>query len=326
MLRIGARRLGLPAEALPTPIVTIGLVMSLALLGDSLLYVALPAHAVELGLPLWAVGVLLGANRIVRLVTNGLAAVLFTRIGARGPVVTAGVFSVMTTAMYGLTPTFWPFLLARLVWGTCFSILRLGAFTVVLSASRPGTRGRLVGLYQSISRIGPVASLLVGGLLVETLGYHTAFAILGLASAPAIVLALSLPSSAYRPKTLTPQPPVPHEPLTPQPPLPAAGEGEQEGYVSPLPRTGTSGRGPANIVRRTTSQPMFAPRSGGAGGKGHVRYWSRTSIVPVSAVTSPTTAAASAPPSRSRLTSSSVRSGATAISRPPEVWASARIR
>ncbi len=50
--------------------------------------------------------------------------------------------------------------------------------------------------------------------------------------------------------------------------------------ISPLPRTGTSGRGPANIVLRTTSlraanivlrttsQPMFAPRSGGVGGEG----------------------------------------------------------
>ena len=76
MVRIGARRLALPADALPTPVLMIGSVMSLALLGDSLLYVALPAHAAELALPLWSVGVLLGANRIVRLVTNGLAATL----------------------------------------------------------------------------------------------------------------------------------------------------------------------------------------------------------------------------------------------------------
>jgi MFS family permease len=198
MLRLGTHRLALPRDTLPTPILVIGSVMSLALLGDSLLYVALPAHASELALPLWSVGILLGANRIVRLVTNGLAATLFNRIGGRGPVVAAGAGSVVTTAMYGLTPTFWPLLLARLAWGACFSTLRLGAFTVVLAASQPSTRGRLVGVYQSISRIGPVASLLIGGLMVEALGYHTAFTILGLVSAPAILLALLLPSSAYR--------------------------------------------------------------------------------------------------------------------------------
>lgn len=226
--------------------------MSLALLGDSLLYVALPAHAAELGLPLWTVGVLLGANRIVRLVTNGLAATLFTRIGGRGPVVAAGVGSVITTAMYGLTPTFLPFLLARLLWGTCFSILRLGAFTVVLAASRSSTRGRLVGLYQSISRIGPVASLLVGGLLVEWVGYHTAFVILGVASAPAIVLALTLPSSAYSPKPLAPEAPPHPQPLimptmgSPTPTALCSGEASTSGFAPSLP---VSGAGSAGLPR-----------------------------------------------------------------------------
>src|SRR3954469_19822070 len=110
-----ARRFALPARALPTPILTIGSVMSLALLGDALLYVALPAHASELALPLWSVGVLLGANRIVRLVTNGLAATVFNRVGGRTPVVAAGVGAAISTTLYGLTPTLWPFLLARLL-------------------------------------------------------------------------------------------------------------------------------------------------------------------------------------------------------------------
>jgi MFS family permease len=200
MLRTGARRLGLSAGALPRPVLMVGSVMSLALLGDSLLYVALPAHAAELALPLWAVGLLLGANRIVRLVTNGLAATLFTRVGARGPVIAAGVGSVVTTTMYGLTPAFLPLLLARFAWGACFSILRLGAFTVVLAASQPSTRGRLVGVYQSASRVGPVASLLLGGLLVEVIGFHAAFMVLGLATAPAILLALAIPASSYHPE------------------------------------------------------------------------------------------------------------------------------
>lgn len=200
MLRSAARRLGVATDSLPRPILTIGAVMSLALLGDSLLYVALPAHAGELGLPLWSVGVLLGANRIVRLVTNGLAARLFRRVGGRGPVIAAGVGSAVTTAMYGLTPWFIPFLLARFAWGTCFSILRLGAFTVVLAASQPSTRGRLVGTYQSVSRVGSVTSLLLGSLLVEVIGYHAAFALLGLATAPAVLLALALPAAAYQPE------------------------------------------------------------------------------------------------------------------------------
>lgn len=182
----------------PPPVLKVGLVMSLALLGDALLYVALPAHADELGLPLWAVGVLLGANRIVRLGTNAGAAWLFGRFGGRRPVIAAGIAAAATTLAYGLIPTFGPFLLARMIWGACFSTLRLGAFTVVLAASTASTRGRLVGVYQSISRIGPVLSLLLGGLAVEVVGYRATFAVLAVASLPAIAVALSLGAEAYR--------------------------------------------------------------------------------------------------------------------------------
>jgi MFS family permease len=186
-------------SALGAPVPRVGLVMSLALLGDSLLYVALPTHAEELGLPLWSVGVLLGANRIVRLATNAGAAWLFGRLGGRAPVVGASLAAAATTAAYGLTPAFLPFLLARTAWGACFSILRLGAFTVVLAASQPATRGRMVGLYQAISRLGPVLALLLGGLAVEVLGYHRTFVLLALATLPAVPLALSLGAAAYGP-------------------------------------------------------------------------------------------------------------------------------
>lgn len=186
------------SAAVPGPILRVGLVMSLALLGDALLYVALPASAAELGLPLWSVGILLGANRIVRLVTNTGAAWLFDRFGGRGPMVGASLGAVATTLAYGAVSSFLPLLLARMAWGACFSILRLGAFTAVLTASVPATRGRLIGVYQSISRLGPVLSLLLGSLAVEILGYRTAFVLLGLATLPAVPLALGLGAAAYR--------------------------------------------------------------------------------------------------------------------------------
>ncbi|MCC7370924.1 MAG: MFS transporter [Chloroflexi bacterium] len=197
-----------PHAALPPLVLVVGAVMSLALLGDSLLYVALPAHAAELGLPLWAVGILLGANRIVRLATNVLAGRLFTRVGGRRPVIAAAVASAVSTAMYGLTPAFVPFVAARMIWGTCFSILRLGSFTVVLAASTAATRGRMIGVYQSVSRIGSVASLLLGSLLVEVIGYHATFILLGIATTPAILLTLLVPERAYHSAPSQASPPL----------------------------------------------------------------------------------------------------------------------
>ena len=49
------------------PTVLVSLVLALALPADSLLYAMLPLHAAEFGLSLATAGVLLSANRIVRL-------------------------------------------------------------------------------------------------------------------------------------------------------------------------------------------------------------------------------------------------------------------
>jgi MFS family permease len=110
----------------------------------------------------------------------------------------AAVGAVATTTMYGALPVFPALFAARLGWGTCFSILRLGAFTAVIGASVSANRGRLVGIYQSLSRLGPVLSLLIGGVLIETVGYQTTFIVMGVATLPAILLALSLRPDSFK--------------------------------------------------------------------------------------------------------------------------------
>lgn len=174
-----------------------GMVMAICLLGDSLLYVALPASAAELGLPLWSVGVLLAANRVVRLVTNTWVAALVRRHGGRRPLLLATALAAGSTMSYGLVPWFWPFLAARLIWGWCFSALRLNGLTVVMAASEPRTRGHTLGVYRSLSRLGNVVSLLAGALVLEAIGFRTTFVILGVLTLAAIPLARTIGVAAF---------------------------------------------------------------------------------------------------------------------------------
>ena len=171
----------------------VGLIMGLALLGDALLYLALPAYAARLGLPLWTVGILLSANRLVRLVTNGGAAVAFHRFSRRSVMLGGTLLTVVTSAVYGLTTAVPTLLLARMGWGACFSVLRLGGLMTVLTHSTPRTRGRLVGLYQSISRTGPMLGVALGGFALERLGFGPTFLVMAAVSALAIPLAWGLP-------------------------------------------------------------------------------------------------------------------------------------
>ncbi|MGZ0190241.1 MAG: hypothetical protein ACKVH0_19945, partial [Alphaproteobacteria bacterium] len=58
-------------------------IMSLALLGDALLYAVLPAYAADFGLTLPWVGVMLSANRFVRVFAYGLIARVTQAVGVR---------------------------------------------------------------------------------------------------------------------------------------------------------------------------------------------------------------------------------------------------
>ena len=57
----------------------LGLGTALSLLGDATLYTVLPIHAADAGVTLTAVGILLGANRAIRLFLNGPAGLAYDR-------------------------------------------------------------------------------------------------------------------------------------------------------------------------------------------------------------------------------------------------------
>src|SRR3546814_8073968 len=72
-----------PETGARSAVVVSAAVMALALLGDSLLYVVLPLYAADFGVGLAWVGVLLSANRLIRVVAYGGVAAFGERIGPR---------------------------------------------------------------------------------------------------------------------------------------------------------------------------------------------------------------------------------------------------
>jgi MFS family permease len=149
-------------------------VQALTLLGDSLLYVVLPLQATALGLSGFEVGLLLSGNRFIRMFTNSGASWLMRRFPPGPPFSAATGLAAVTTAMYTLTPQFLPFLLARFLWGLCFSTLRLGCFLTVLAEAGDRSRGRMMGAYRSISRMGSFAAVVAGGAIFDAAGYRAA--------------------------------------------------------------------------------------------------------------------------------------------------------
>ncbi|KAA3643517.1 MAG: MFS transporter [Chloroflexi bacterium] len=160
-------------------------------MGNSLMYSLLPLEAVNLGIPLGLVGVLLSANRIIRLLSNTWASLTFERLGPRLPFIFASILSVITTLMYGLGWGFMAFLLARIGWGLAWSVFRHGGYLAVWSAPE-NIKGRLMGILWGGMRLGSAASVLLGGVLYDRFGYSNTVLVIAVFSALVIPATLRL--------------------------------------------------------------------------------------------------------------------------------------
>ena len=93
-------------------IISSSTLMSLALLGDALIYAILPLYAEDFGLTIPMVGILLAANRIVRIFIYTLISKLVTRYGARALCILAAIMATVSTYLYGISTGFFPLLLS----------------------------------------------------------------------------------------------------------------------------------------------------------------------------------------------------------------------
>lgn len=171
--------------------------LSIAILGDALIYIVLPVNAARFGVGLAWVGVLLAANRIIRTVAYDTLARLGERIGIKNLCLLASVTAVLSTAMYGVFQGWAPLLVARVVWGLSYGALLLAALGYAASdRARTGSR---VGVSRAIEQVGPLIALTGGAWLAGVIGPRDVFLYLAALTGVAVLLALLLPRRQGRP-------------------------------------------------------------------------------------------------------------------------------
>jgi MFS family permease len=171
-------------------------IMSLALLGDALLYAVLPVYASEFGLTLGWVGVMLSANRFIRVFAYGAVARVTQSVGVRNMCFVAAATATLSTALYGLGQGPSVLVFARLLWGLSYASLVLATLSYAVEfRARAGTR---IGVGQAIQRIGPILALLGGAWLVGSMGAQAAFPFLTVPTACAVLVAFTLPKERVR--------------------------------------------------------------------------------------------------------------------------------
>ncbi|WP_366788776.1 MFS transporter [uncultured Flavobacterium sp.] len=166
------------------------LVLAFAGMGDAFLYTALPADSMQMDVPVLWIGFLLSINRFVRLVGNQVFAVLFSLFGFKAITVIAATLAVLSTLLYGLAQGIIWWITARVIWGLCYSALRISSISYSLTNRNFGYS---IGLNRGLQELGPIVALLVGPFFLENHGKETTFIAIALASLPAVILAFFLP-------------------------------------------------------------------------------------------------------------------------------------
>ena len=163
---------------------------ALSLLGDQALYALLPLYFQEIGLLPIQVGILLSANRWVRLLTNHLAERLIDRFPVNLMLVLSLALGALLSLAYAYISSFLVLLVARCLWGLCWSFIRHISVMGVASSTEPQNLGQIMGFYNGISHIGSVLGIVLGGILFDLIGFSTTLALFCLFSLFAVPFAM----------------------------------------------------------------------------------------------------------------------------------------
>ncbi|HKS89903.1 MAG TPA: MFS transporter [Stellaceae bacterium] len=177
------------------------LTLAFAQPGDTLLYLLLPLHHAAFGISLGEAGLLLAANRLVRICGYGWVARFYAERGPRAACLLAALGAALSTLGYATVSGVWALLAARLLWGLSFAAMNIA--TQALATSEPSGAARRSGTMRAIIALGPVSGLIEGAVVDQFAGPRVAFMVLAVAALAAFLFAARLPQGGEgRPERL----------------------------------------------------------------------------------------------------------------------------
>ena len=171
------------------------LTLALCLPSDVLLYLLLPMESQAFGITLAQAGVLLAANRLVRIFGYRHVLNFYARNGDRLTCMIAAGAATLCALGNSLLSGFAALLGLRLIWGLCFAALNLS--TQVLATSEPAGAARRAGRSRAVIALGPMLALPLGGWLTLWAGPRPIFVILAGCCLAGLWVARGLPVAGH---------------------------------------------------------------------------------------------------------------------------------
>ncbi|MFJ7140640.1 MFS transporter [Pseudomonas protegens] len=170
-------------------------ILGLCLPGDTLLYLLLPMQHEAFGVTLAEAGLLLAANRLVRIFGYSHVMRFYARRGDRPVCVLAAFTAALCALGYATLSGFWWLLLLRLGWGLTYAALNLS--TQVMATAEPSGAARRTGRSRALIATGPMLALPLGALVSVEYGPRVIFLLMALTSLIAMLLAFGLPAKPH---------------------------------------------------------------------------------------------------------------------------------
>ncbi|MFT3800420.1 MAG: MFS transporter [Burkholderiaceae bacterium] len=162
---------------------------------DVVLYLLLPMYGGDFGISLAEAGILLAANRLVRIAGYGWVARFYARHGDR-LTCSLAVGLAAACALGNATLTgFWALLPLRLFWGLSFAALNLA--TQVMATSVPVGAAARSGRSRAFIALGPVLALPAAAVSSEAVGPRGIFVVLAFAALGGLLATRRLPDRPH---------------------------------------------------------------------------------------------------------------------------------
>jgi MFS transporter, DHA1 family, inner membrane transport protein len=141
--------------------------LAVTLPSDTCLYLLLPMFASQFGVSLFEVGLLLAANRLIRIIGYGFVARFYAKRGDRPTDTLAVIASAIAALGYATLSGVWLLLPFRLLWGLAFAALNIS--TLAMATAEANGAARRNGRSRAMIAIGPTVALPLAALLAEQL-------------------------------------------------------------------------------------------------------------------------------------------------------------
>lgn len=165
--------------------------------GVAMLVPVLPLYLEEVGLSLQVTSIVLAGAGMGATLGGLPAGAAIARLGERSTMFAAIAGVAVTTALVGLTGTAFALIGLRLGTGAASSMLRLSRQTYITRRVSTNLRGRAMSLIGGSYRVSLFVGPLLGGVLVDSVGFDATFVVAGAITALGVIPP-SLQPSAQR--------------------------------------------------------------------------------------------------------------------------------